>query len=134
MKTLNNKKGMTLVEMIIGIMLLAIAGVMLAQSFAAAARIATRATLYKNVSSTAASTVELEEAQTPKNSDYTVEMDHKNGNLTVTYKKDGTTATIPMKGQYVVSNAESSSFNAGLTYREFLPSNFSFEVPAEVID
>ena len=63
MKVLNNNKGLTLVEIVLAILILGMSGLMLATTFSSAMRILNRATLYKNISSSAAATVELEEEQ-----------------------------------------------------------------------
>ncbi|NLL63188.1 MAG: hypothetical protein GX241_02950 [Ruminococcaceae bacterium] len=138
MKVLSNNKGLTLVEIIVGFLLFAIAGVMFAQSFASTSRLVMRAALFKSESASASSSVELEEAQEPYTPYYTVTVDKTypsgDGKLTVTYEKGGVSKTITMKGAYVVGKADAIDSNATITYREFLPSNFSFEVPAEIVD
>lgn len=57
---ITNKAGMTLVEMIIGIALLSIAGMMLATCFGSTTKIVNQATLYKNESSAGAAAIELQ--------------------------------------------------------------------------
>lgn len=141
MKLLNNK-GMTLVEVIIGTVLLAIAGIMLASSFSATASLINKATLYKNISSAAASTVELEEVQECKDERVTIELNDYNestGSKTVTvecekYNSAGgkiTDLDFDIDGSYIIA---SESDKSNLKYREFLPTNFSFYVDAEAVE
>ena len=126
-----DNKGMTLVELILAAVILAISGVMLATTFSSAMRIMNRATLYKNVSATAAETVELAEEQEPvENFTYDVSSQEKNGTLTISYTKDGVDATTTMNGQYYLATVQQADQRADLTYKEFLPSNFSYDLPA----
>ena len=93
MKALKNKKGMTLVEMIIGILLLAIAGIMLAQSFASCANIINRATLYRNASDATSSSIELQEEQDSKDAYVSVDLSTDTSVKTIRIvgkKKNGT--------------------------------------------
>ncbi|MBQ6752336.1 MAG: prepilin-type N-terminal cleavage/methylation domain-containing protein [Clostridia bacterium] len=130
MKKLDNK-GLTLVELILAAVILAISGLMLATTFTSAMRIMSRAILYKNVSATAAETVELAEEQEPvENFVYDVDSSEKNGTLTITYKKDNVDSTTTMSGQYYFAEVSKDDERVGLTYKEFLPSNFSYDIPA----
>lgn len=131
MKVLSNNKGMTLVELILAAIILAMSGIMLASTFSSAMRILNRATLYKNVSATAAETVELAAEQEPvENFTYDVGSQEKNGTLTITYRKDNADGTTTMNGQYYLATVQQGGTNVGLTYKEFLPSNFSYDIPA----
>ena len=131
MKALKNKKGMTLVEMIIGIMLLAIAGIMLAQSFASCANIINRATLYRNASDATSSSIELQEKQNSKYSNVSVDLRTDTSVKTIRIvgkKKNGTTINKTVNGELIVG---SDTGKSSLTYREFLPGTFDFVINAE---
>ncbi len=131
MKALNNKKGMTLVEMIIGITLLAIAGIMLVQSFASCANIINRATLYKNASDATSSSIELQEKQESRDSDVSVDLSTDTSVKTIRIvgkKQNGTAINKTVNGELMVSTDTGKS---KLTYREFLPGTFEFVINAE---
>lgn len=131
MKALKNKKGMTLVEMIIGIMLLAIAGIMLAQSFASCANIINRATLYRNASDATSSSIELQEEQDSKDANVSVDLSTDTSVKTIRIvgkKKNGTTINKTVNGELIVG---SDTGKSSLTYREFLPGTFDFVINAE---
>lgn len=140
MKTLNNK-GMTLVEMIIGTALLAIAGIMLVSSFTASTRIINRATIFKNVSSAAASSIELEEVQACKDERYAIELNDYNASsqakkITVKCEKFNASGNkiedinFDIDGSYIIA---SESDDTNLKYREYLPTNFTFVVDADPV-
>lgn len=127
MKTLKSNKGMTLVETIIGVALLAIASIMLVNGFVTTANIVTRATEYKIASADAAGAIELQEKTEDQN------------NLTLTNKSNSTikfniteTATeVTINGGYI-NCLESET---GLTYQEFISNNFdSFVDPDADVD
>ena len=131
MKALKNKKGMTLVEMIIGILLLAIAGIMLAQSFASCANIINRATLYRNASDATSSSIELQEEQDSKDANVYVDLSTDTSVKTIRIvgkKKNGTTINKTVNGELIVG---SDTGKSSLTYREFLPGTFDFVINAE---
>ncbi len=131
MKALKNKKGMTLVEMIIGILLLAIAGIMLAQSFASCANIINRATLYRNASDATSSSIELQEEQDSKDANVSVDLSTDTSVKTIRIvgkKKNGTTINKTVNGELIVG---SDTGKSSLTYREFLPGTFDFVINAE---
>ena len=132
MKRLDNK-GMTLVELILAAVILAMSGLMLATTFSSAMRILNRATTYKNVSASAAETVEVAEKQDTINGQtFTVNTQEKNGTLTISYGGSAT-GSFEMSGQYYTANASKGDEKAALTYKEFLPSNFSYELPASPV-
>jgi len=128
-----NNKGMTLVELVLAMLILGIIGVSLISCFVSSFNMLNRATLYKNISTSAAATVELGEKQDPISDDYEVGVSEKNGQLTVRYKKDNADKQLTMNGQFILGNANKEDVSANLTYKEFLPSNFSYDVPAEVV-
>lgn len=131
MKTLKNNAGMTLVEIVLSIMILAIGAFMLAEGFSASARINNRATNLKNSSLAASSTLEVEEVV--ESNDPAVEVSYGTvdaGQLTIAYKdSDGVSKTFTQNGQY----AEAEDAGTGLKYKEFYPDNFSFDVPADPV-
>ena len=131
MKTLNNKSGMTLVEIVLSIIILAIGSLMLASGFSTSARINVRATTLRNSSTTASSTLEIEEAVQSSNPDVNVTYDTIDaGEITITYKDaNNQEKTFKQNGQY----AEAEDSGTGLKYKEFHPDNFSFEVPADPV-
>ena len=128
-----NNKGMTLVELVLAMLILGIIGVSLISCFVSSFNMLNRATLYKNISTSAAATVELGEKQDPISDEYEVGVSEKNGQLTVKYKKDNADKQLTMNGQFILGNANKKDVSANLTYKEFLPSNFSYDVPAEVV-
>lgn len=131
MKTLKSNSGMTLVEVVLAILILAIGSFMLAEGFSASARITNRATLLRNSSVAASSSLEVEEAlesKDPKiNIDYS---DDTSGSITVKYKIGGTEQQFTQSGQYSIAK---DTGETNLRYREFCPNNFSFEVPADPV-
>ncbi len=133
MKTLNNNKGLTLVEIVLAILILGMSATMLALTFSSAMRILNRATLYKNISASAAATVELEEKQEPIGGEtFDVDIAQSDGTLTIVYTKNNVPdQKIEMIGQYTYGLAEKDDVNAHLRYKEFIPENAG-TVPAEV--
>ena len=131
MKTLKNNAGMTLVEIVLSIMILAIGSFMLAEGFSASARINNRATNLKNSSLAASSSIEVEEVV--ESNDPAVDITYDTvdaGQITISYKdSDGVTKSFKSNGQY----AEAEDSGTGLKYKEFCPDNFSFEVPADPV-
>ena len=138
MKNINNK-GMTLVEMIIGVLILGIAGTMLASSMAASTRLIDRASIFKYVSSAAASSIELAEAQECADKNYTIDLNDYNDStaakkITIKCEKYGSSGnktddlTFNIDGS-LIESSETDTTN--LHYREFLPTNFAFVVDAE---
>ena len=140
MKRLNNK-GMTLVELIVGVVLLAICSLMLMRGFSTSANLVKKASVLKNASTLAANTVELQTVQTSPYDLVEVELDNTlnaSGKTTVTIKakktKPGTVSkdlSCTVEGMYIVAK-ETKGTN--LKYKEFLPNDFSFEVDAENVD
>ena len=128
MKTLKNNAGMTLVEIVLSIMILAIGAFMLAEGFSASARINNRATNLKNSSLAASSTLEVEEVVESNDPAVDVSYETKDGGeITISYKDaDGSNKTLKQSGEY----AEAEDSGTGLKYKEFYPNNFSFDVPA----
>lgn len=125
-----DNKGMTLVEMIIGIVLLAIASIMLVNGFVAAARMVERAALYKNASATSSSVIELQNDAEVSSVDGNVDikLSRNGGNITVKGKKsNGQAIAYSIAGEYIAGADEGAS---SLVYREFLPGSFDFDVPA----
>ena len=129
LKRLDNK-GMTLVEMIIGIVLLSIASIMLVNGFVSAAKMMDRATLYKNASATSSSSIELQTDEDISSSDSNVKikLERNDGTIQVKGKKsNGQEISYNVAGEYLVSV---DNGNSSLSYREFLPGSFDFDVPA----
>lgn len=139
MKRLNNK-GMTLVEMIIGIALMAIAGVLLVNSFSSVANIINRATTYKNANSAVASSVELQEPinssddniEVSVNTDEIALFSENSKAITLDcerWKRSSSTADFAKSSSFQVKDVtgvfveakETKSTN--LRYKEFLPTN-----------
>ncbi len=146
MKVLSNKKGLTLVEIVLAILILGMSATMLALTFSSAMRILNRATLYKNISTSAAASVELEDAGFEKNDDreneqgpigadtYDVSVARDtNDSITITYTKDGATKTTTSNGLFMYGTASKDDANVNLRYKEFLPQNYSYNVPATPI-
>lgn len=133
MRKLDNK-GVTLVELVLGILILGICAIMLATCFSGALSIINRATLYKMESSTAASSIELEEKQETESDDYSVTgLKYKSipaEGIQLTYKENGVSKTSMIQGQYLIATVEGTS-DTKLSYKEFLSSNISFNVNAE---
>ena len=135
MKVINNNKGLTLVEIVLAIVILGISGLMLATTFSSAMRIINRATLYKNISTSAASAVELEDTEDAINKDaYSTAINEENATITITYTKDGETASTNISGQFMYGSAGDNGANAHLRYKEFLPSNYSYDIPADPVN
>lgn len=146
-----NNSGMTLVEMILGTVLLAIASMMLLSSFTTAANIINRATLYKEASTVGQTMIELQsetyalskndndnivmslERNDDLNSESNIEIVNKasvnvtNARITVQYTKSknpGDNKTFKMSGDILKAK---DSGESELTYREFLPGNYYFD-------
>lgn len=119
MKTLNNNKGFTLVEMIIGILLLAIASVMLIQGFVTTANIVNRATLYKNASAAASSSVELQERQEAASADVDIDLSSQESSITIKgTRANGASVQVESSGEIFIGTDEGDS---ELQYREYVP-------------
>ena len=119
-----NNKGLTLVEIVLAILILGISSLMLATTFSSAMRILNRATLYKNMSTSAAATVELESSQDSLIPDeYEVSDDSEDANIKITYIKEGVTYSgdngVPINGRYFYGIVNSDSSSAHITYKEF---------------
>lgn len=110
-KLLKSNTGMTLVEMIIGICMLAIIGITFAQSFGTVARIFDRATTYKIESSNAAEKIEIQDVNQGA---------IFNENYAFSFKTNAKTYDI--SGQLVTN--DSTGTETGLTYREFITGTF----------
>lgn len=125
MKTLKNNKGVTLVEIIIGVLIFAIASITLVQGFVTSANIINRATLYKNASAAASSSVELQEAQPSSDSNVNVALQSTSDNLKISGVRDNTgrTVTTTVEGSMVVGV---DNGNSKIRYREFVPGDRAF--------
>lgn len=131
MNVLKNKNGMTLVEMVVGIAVMAIVGVTLVTGFSGAANITNKANQFKNASTTTSSTLELEEVQTSKDDAVSTSFDYTDTTtITYTYKNGATEGQLSAVGLYGLSEESGT----GLTYKEFYPNNFQFEVEADDIE
>lgn len=100
-----NNKGMTLVEVVIGVLLIAIASIMMVQGFGTSARMINDANQIKYGSTNAESGVELEDYSTRTGVENTI----SNGSVTV--KGD------QVNGQYLIVKDTAS----GVRYRVFSP-------------
>ena len=131
MNILKNKSGMTLVEMVVAIGIMALVGITLVTGFTGAANITNRAMLFKNASTTTSSTLELEEVQTSRDEAVSTSFDYTDtSTITYNYKKGSTEGQLSAVGLYGLSEEAGT----GLTYKEFYPNNFQFEVEAEDIE
>ncbi len=118
-KTLSDNKGFSLVEVIIGIALLAIASIMLIQGFVTTANIVNRATLYKNASAVVSSTVELQEKQETVDANVEAALSSQESSITIKGKRsNGLTVQVETDGEIFVGTDEGDS---ELEYREFVP-------------
>lgn len=119
MKTLKNNKGFTLVEIIIGVLLLAIASIMLVQGFVSTANIVNRATLYKNSSAAASSSVELQEEQDSKDTSIDIALSSQDSTITIKGKRsNGGTVQVQSDGELFIGTDNGDS---ELSYREYVP-------------
>ncbi len=126
MKTLKNNKGVTLVEIIVGVAIFAIAAVALVQGFVSSANIINRATLYKNASAATSSTVELQEVQ--ESEDTAVDVDLAKGSATITIKgvnSKGHSVQIQSSGEIFTGTDTGDS---ELKYKEFVPGSYDLDV------
>lgn len=125
MKTLKNNKGVTLVEIIVGVAIFAIASVALVMGFVSSANIVNRATLYKNASAAASSSVELQEKQDSADDSVNIELGSQAKSIVVKGKRaDGSLipdTTIEGEIYSGKDNGESS-----IHYREFVPGANAF--------
>lgn len=129
MKTLKNNSGMTLVEIVLSILILGIGTMMLATCFSSAARITNRATMLKNASLAASSSIEVEDTVTSKDPNVDVAYSQSESpKVTISYTKNGSEGKFEQSGQY----AEAKDSGTGLTYREFCPEGgTSYYVPTD---
>ncbi|MBQ0135855.1 MAG: hypothetical protein KBS43_03885 [Oscillospiraceae bacterium] len=131
MKTLKSNSGMTLVEIVLAILIMSLGTFMLAEGFSASARITNHATLIRNSSVAASSSLEVEEAVDSKDDAVNIEYsDDTSGTITVSYNDGSGNKQFTQNGQYAKA-VDTGSVN--LKYREFCPNNFSFEVPADPV-
>ena len=107
-----NNKGMTLVEMIIGIALMAIAGIMLVTCFSSSAKIVNKATQFKLASASAAEAIELQSED--DGAVFSGKTDK------VTFKVGTDQKEYTAEGEFLTSTAD----DVGLTYTEFLTGSF----------
>ena len=135
----NNKKGLTLVEIIIAICILGLIGTAFASCIASSLKIVNKATLYKNASATAQSMIELQDENYAKSKNYDDNIDvslTKSGNMSCnikykTYTKGADQDDVdklPESSFTINGDILSASDKKGskLTYREFLPGNYYF--------
>ena len=104
-KLINDKKGMTLIEAILGTVLIVIASLMMLRGFETAYKLVLRANQIKMSSTNAESRMELQ--------DYT-------GDISVDVSESMGTVTmngVTMKGQFVTIKDK----DGGVTYKEFAP-------------
>ena len=125
MKLIKDNRGMTLVETIIGVALLAIASVMLVRGFVTTANIVNRATTYKLTSAEATATIELQEVEAGNKIIEENEYSHSSGVIQVTYGPSN--AKLNVDGEYIVCTDN----DTGLTYKEFLSGNYDVIDPEE---
>lgn len=124
MKTLKNNKGITLVEIIVGVAIFAIASVALVMGFVSSANIVNRATLYKNASAAASSSVELQEKQDSADASVNIALSSQEKAITVKGKRaNGTTITTTIDGEIFSGKDNGSS---EVHYREFVPGANAF--------
>lgn len=119
MKTLKNNKGITLVEIIVGVAIFAIASIALVQGFVSSANIINLATLYKNASAAASSSVELQEEQDSVDSSVEIDLSSQSKAITIKGKKaNGAAVSVTVNGDiyYGIDNGKSE-----INYREFVP-------------
>lgn len=124
MKTLKNNKGVTLVEIIVGVAIFAIASIALVQGFVSTANIVNRATLYKNASAAASSSVELQEEQASVDKSVDIALSSQAKSITITGKRaDGRTITATIDGEIFSGKDDGAS---EINYREFVPGANAF--------
>ncbi len=122
MKTLKNNKGITLVEIIIGVAIFAIASIALVQGFVSSANIINRATLYKNASAAASSSVELQEEQDSVDASVDIALSSQGKAISIKGKKaNGTAVNVIVNGDIYagIDNGKSE-----INYREFVPGGY----------
>lgn len=127
MKRLDNK-GMTLVEMILSILILGIASVMLVESFVSSMKIVNRATLYKNASSAVSSSIELDSEQTSKDAAVKTKITHTSAQSNPVKLTINGGSSVEVKGEYI--ECADIGGSTKLKYHEYLPSNYSYDIPA----
>ena len=102
-----------------------------AVGFTVLQNITNKANQFKNASTTTSSTLELEEVQTSKDDAVSTSFDYTDtSTITYNYKKGTTEGQLSAVGLYGLSEEAGT----GLTYKEFYPNNFQFEVEAEDIE
>ncbi len=122
MKTLKNNKGITLVEIIVGVAIFAIASIALVQGFVSSANIINRATLYKNASAAASSSVELQEEQDSVDTSVDIDLSSQAKAITIKGKKaNGTAINVTVNGD-VYSGTDNGK--SQIHYREFVPGGY----------
>lgn len=105
----NNKSGMTLVEIVIAMAILAICGVALVSSFTTSFRILNRATMYKNESAASSEAIELSTTDSIQSS-----------SNTITFKISGISEEQTVKGDLIKNVTSVTSQETGLVYTEFI--------------
>lgn len=124
MNTLKNNKGITLVEIIVGVAIFAIASVALVQGFVSSANIINRATLYKNASAAASSAVELQDTEdvSSPDSSVSVELVTSSGTLKIkgTRGDNGESVTATVEGS-LYSGVDKGTGKSQINYKEFVP-------------
>lgn len=134
LREIKNNKGETLVEIIIGVLLLAIASVCLVSGFVTTANIVQRADLMKNSSAAVSSSLELKNTQAEKNT-YDVNFDNLDvetpsvlqRNVKISGRKsNGTHFNIAVSGDLITAKQGEKT---GITYREFVPGIYDVNTP-----
>ena len=118
--SVKNNKGETLVEIIVGVLLLAIASVSLVKGFVATAKIVNRADLLKNASAASSSSLELKDSYDVNFDEVNVDkVESKQRNVKISGRKpDGAHFNISVAGDLITAKEQGQT---GLTYREFVP-------------
>ncbi len=135
-----NNKGVTLVEIVISIVILGIAGIMLVNSFSTVSNLIYRGNIYKNANSAVASSIELQEPI--ESSDANIEVSVNTDELVMfsenaeaitlnceVWKRSTSTSDFKKASSFLVKDVtgifveakETKSTN--LKYKEFLPTN-----------
>ncbi len=122
MKTLKNNKGVTLVEIIVGVAIFAIASIALVQGFVSSANIINRATLYKNASAAASSSVELQDEQDSVDESVDIALSSQGKSIIIKGKRSNGTAINTTVNGSIYEGVDNGA--SQIHYREFVPGGY----------
>ena len=126
MNTLKNNKGVTLVEIIVGVVIFALASISLVMGFVSSANIITRATFYKNASASASSSIELQLKEESEDTDIQTVLTSGAQPITIEGVRSDNGRTVVTEVDGAIFMAQAGMGDSILKYREFVPGDRAY--------